>query len=501
MVLADIPIKCDATLPICRRCAKSKRPCHGMRTLQSRFQIHSENTYASGQEQRPRGPRTQRSILAADTSDVFLSRPLVDLKTIAVQYYLNCQLPSLENTPGIVKGISDDLMSTWASIGDSPMLELALSSLALMTFSRTRQHPPAAMEASVQYQRLLRTTHVALSSLDESNIDACLLANFLMSRYEDTIYNPGRRSQKASFTSTLSSVTHHDGGLAVLKIWKDRLSHIQPATDIIKYTRRGMIRSALIRNLTLPEWAADGFFFGERGMELEYDRLAVRITKVRKQLPPLLEQMNDPQVGPHRLGSAAERLDKEGRDIDEGLEKWAARLPTSWRGRRHDVELPHLSFPSRDFYSPVLYSHSSIPIASVWCHYYATRMLIISARLKILSVCHQNSSDNQQSECQSQMNAVANDLASTLPFCHERFKVLSGSGLDFRHTPGPFHTDPANEPYISRFLTAWPMTIASSLWGVDAALRLWFKSGLTQLGRAMGTGALECAGADRWLEI
>lgn len=473
-----------------------------MRTQQSRFQIHSENPYASGQGQRPRGPRAEIDNAALDVS---YSRPLVNVKTNAVQYYFNCHLRTFKDIPGIVKTVPDDFTSLWESLGDSPMLELAVSSMALATFSRTQQHPPAAKEASFQYQRLLRMAHVALSSLDERNIEICLLANFFMSRYEDVIYcsspsHQSRTDRKASFTSTLHSLAHHDGALAILKIWKDRLNYTQPATNIIKFTRRAMIRSALMRTLTLPEWIADGSFFGEHGIELEYDRLAVRIAKVREQLISLLEGVNDPRASPHNSVSVAEELNNEARDVDIKLEEWASRLPNRWRGYRHSLESFHLSLPSRDFYSSTVYSHSSLAVAAVWCHYYATRMLIISTRLRIIGVCNQDSTDNQRLECESHMITVANSLASTLPFCHGRFKFIPSSKSAENPTSLSLNTDGPIEPYVCR-LTAWPLTIASSLQEVDSTLGLWFKLGLTYLGKAVGAGALECAGADGWLEL
>ena len=76
------------------------------------------------------------------------------------------------------------------------MVDLALSSMALAVFSRTQKHPAAATEASPRYYRLLRVAQeriaqLGISTLDEQKIDACLLAIFLMGRYEGTMHHSG----------------------------------------------------------------------------------------------------------------------------------------------------------------------------------------------------------------------------------------------------------------------------------------------------------------------
>jgi hypothetical protein len=48
------------------------------------------------------------------------------------------------------------------------------------------------------------------------------------------------------------------------------------------------------------------------------------------------------------------------------------------------------------------------------------------------------------------------------------------------------------EPYMA-MLVVWPLTLASSVGGVDAGLQKWFRSELARLGRVMGYAITECA--------
>ena len=107
------------------------------------------------------------------------------------------------------------------------MVDLALSSLSLAVFARTKKTPVAATEASSKYYRLLlmaqeRMAQVGVPTFDERDIEACLLAVLLMGRYEAATHRPGDLNSRISFKS-LQSWSHHDGSMAILKIWNDNI--------------------------------------------------------------------------------------------------------------------------------------------------------------------------------------------------------------------------------------------------------------------------------------
>jgi hypothetical protein len=464
--------------------------------------VHIENSYASGRKKRPRGPRSTPTEELAGKQNAALHPPLVDLKTQAIVYYLHYHLQTLEDVPNISKDTSDDFMSIWMSRTECPILDLAMSSMALAVFSRTQQYPPAAIEASMTYHRLLQLAQVTFSTLHDGNVDVCLLANFFMSRYEDSVHGASYLNTGTSFTTAVQSFSHHDGALAILRTWKDNLSHSQPATDVIKHTRRGLIRSALMRNLALPEWMLEGAFFGEHGLELEYDCIVVRIASVRQRLVTLLKTKTGSQRTSHEVASAAEALNQEARHIDEALQDWSGHFPGTWLRQQHTLSSPP-PWPRRGFYSPIVHSYSNTAYAAVWNLYYATRMLINSTRLRVLELSHphlRDSAHEQRLECLSHINIMSDDLASSLPFCLQRFKVTGSRNSPSHHNMITLNTTEDIKPYVSR-MTVWPLTIASSLKGVDVKLKSWFRSELASIGRMVGYGVLECAESDQWLQL
>lgn len=443
--------------------------------------VHIENSYASGHKKRPRGPRPTPA-----------SNP-INLETQAITYYMQYHLQTLKDSPDVLKSFTDDFLPIWMSNAEYPMLHLAVTSMALAVFSRTQQHPQAAIEASLAYHRLLQIAQATILSLDKGNVDACLLAIFFMSRYEEVVHRPNHLVPGTRFATSLHSFSHHDGALAILRTWKDDLSHSHSATDIIKHTRRGMIRSALLRNLALPEWLLQGTSFGERGLELRYDAIILRIASVRQCLSLLLKEMSNPQCASHDFTSTAEELNKQTRDTDKELQEWTTHFPRTWYSQHHT--LPNL--PS-DFYSPTIYSYSSPAYAAVWSHYYAMRMLINSARLRVLAFCHGEAGDfphEQRLECLSHMQIMANDLASSVPFCLQRFKITPT-----RQESIVLNTGEDIKPYMAN-LTIWPLSIASSLRDVEVTQKEWFRSMLARLGRTVGAGIFEYAETDQWFDL
>lgn len=477
-----------------------------MRAGQVSTVVHFENSYASGQKKRPRGPRPTPTVEITGNLDAVLQPPLGDLKTQAIAYYLHDHLRTLKDAPSILKGNLDDFLPIWRSRADYPILDLAVSSMALAVFSRTQQHGPAAIEASMEYNRLLRMAQVTIPSLDHGNIDACLLAIFFMGRYEDVVYRPHHRRMKAPLVTTCQSISHHDGALAILKVWKDHLSHSQSATNIIKHTRRGVIRSALMRNLALPEWLVQGSCFGEHGAELDFDSIVVQVVNIRQRLCTFLrETETGPWHSPCEITSIADELNKELQDLDKALQVWTSHFPSTWSLQRHMLPKSH-PWPMRDFHSPIVYSYSSGAFAAVWNQYYATRMLINSTRLRVLDLGYPDSDIilpcEQRLECLSYMKTMANDLASSLPFCLQRFKVTDcpdSSSSSPRNTI-ILNTNEEIKPYLAA-LTVWPLTIVSGLDDVHVEQTSWFRSELARVGRVIGAGVLECAETDQWLRL
>ena len=463
------------------RCQKSRRICLEARAIEdANFSIHIENSFASGKTKRPRGPRSNLTLLRLD----------LDLQTRALGYYLNYHLQTLSHVPNLANGLPE-CVSQWKLSGqECSMVDLAISSMALAIFGRIQKHPRAIQEASARYYNLLRVVQERINRLgaqrpDEREIDACLLTVFLMGRYENAIQHPGDVRSKESFAA-LKSWSHHDGAIAILKVWYDHVRS-NTASFIVKQTRRGLIKSCLLRNILLPAWMRDGACFNEQDLELVYDRVVVRVVDLH-------HASMDLQTNDDLRATNIETLNKEARELNRALQDWATHIPSTCSPRKHMTE-PH-NQPRTHFYSPMVYSYPKSGNAGAWAQHFSTNMLINSSRLRILNFYCQNSSiepsyELQRSECSTQIRTIADKLAATVPFCLERFKVEQPSQPD-REVSVTLNKDEKVRPSLAS-LAIWPLTVAASLDGMEPVQQKWFRSELARLGRIVGDGILECA--------
>lgn len=63
--------------------------------------IHTENSYASGETKRPRGPRSSLTVI----------RPHFDLSTRALNYYLQTHLQAVGDVPNLTKGLAECIVA------------------------------------------------------------------------------------------------------------------------------------------------------------------------------------------------------------------------------------------------------------------------------------------------------------------------------------------------------------------------------------------------------
>jgi hypothetical protein len=372
------------------------------------------------------------------------------------------------------------------------MVDLAISAVALAIFSRAQQHPPAAREACIRYGRLLRVaqeqiTQVEILRCDEKGFDEFLLTIVFMAWYETAMHQPANLKPKNS-PSSQHSWSHHDGAMAILKVWNDR-DHAP--SGIIKQSRRGLLRSALLRNRSLPDWVRGGSRFGEHGLDLGFDGILVRVVNLHHAFKNLRQNK-------HLETAEADDLNNEARKLDEACREWTMQIPSEWSYELHKTPS---SWSRRDFYSSTVYTCARHGYAAVWIQYFAVRMLINSTLLGLLNLsrsskiqAHDSTYQQQRHEFITQLQAMADSLASTIPFSLGRFRVDKAEASVSRPTL-TLNTDEEVPPALA-LPTVWPLSMASSVDGVEPDQKLWFRAELARLGRVLGDGALECAGID-----
>ena len=140
---------------------------------------------------------------------------------------------------------------------------------------------------------------------------------------------------------------------------------------------------------------------------------------------------------------------------------WAALFPSTWFYQQYILTEPDLWF-ERHFYPSTIYSYSRPGHAAVWGQYFAARMLINSTRLRVLKVSPSNplidfTYGQQQLECITRLNAMADSLAFSIPFCLKNFKVADSPNSSIRQSSNTLNTNEAMKPYLAS-LALWPLS-------------------------------------------
>ena len=104
-----------------------------------------------------------------------------------------------------------------------------------------------------------------------------------------------------------------------------------------------------------------------------------------------------------------------------------------------------------------------------------------------------------EDECCATIRDMASALSSSIPFALDKFTVTESAKLPNGLEISP-NMDEEVKPYLAN-LVAWPLSLASSIGGLDLQQRNWFRSELVYVGQAVGAGVLVCAHAYDWLDL
>jgi hypothetical protein len=482
--------KCDGARPVCQRCTKSRRSCiDTVAAHNALFSIHIENTFASGKIKRPRGPR----------SALRMQQPQIAIENQAVAYYVHGHLQTLKDSPNVSQGLAECVLS-WSSTGIScPMVDLALASVALAVFSRIQKHPIAGSTACSKYQQLLRLAQTSLSTRNEERVDASLLTVFLVCRYEAVLVPKPHGNSKTSFESS-HTWSHHDGALAILRIWHDDPNRTT-ATSIIKHSRRDVIKSCILRAIPVPNWLSNGMIFGETTRETQCDSVTIRIANLYA-TTCLLGNGSRTQL------SEVVALNTEARALHDCLEDWTNEIPSSWFYQQHDF-LSLDPLPRRHFYSTTVYSFLNAGVGAIWCQYFASKMFLNCVHLKILDLNYPTQTfslmyELERLKCTNSIRDSSAKLAAAVPFCLDRFHVSRNNPSQEGQSsiPNPIILNEVEEvkPHLAT-LVVWPLGLGLILQEFDSEQRKWFQSELAYLGKVTGAGVLECADNREWASL
>ncbi|RMZ88032.1 hypothetical protein DV736_g4736, partial [Chaetothyriales sp. CBS 134916] len=223
-------------------------------------------------------------------------------------------------------------------------------------------------------------------------------------------------------------------------------------------SRRGLIRSHILRNRDLPDWLIDGERFGERDLDLAYDRLLVRLANFRNVVTSLEQQ--HAEVCTARI----EQLDRESVALRSALRDEFLSAGVHRRYQKAAV-VGSGPWPRLHFYSPTVYLYANLTDAAAWLNYFAISLLLVDTSVRVFQLLQPAFAWKRELPARyPDMANLCQGFAATIPFCLERVKapetLFSDSAAAAAVTdPQVVENKKPMRLYVSG-LFVWPLTIA-----------------------------------------
>ena len=272
---------------------------------------------------------TERSRTASSSGALPIETPLADPQSYSITpalsiplddqalcYYSRYYVEVPYGFPEIVDGHLKYASADWCYSQPQSILSLAIFAVSHATFGRARKSHAALAIGCKRYLNALVKTNIALKDVSEATHDEVLLAVMLLSFYENAVTDKMSRISNLQVMAS-RSFAHHDGAMAVLYLRRQLGQRTNHSIELDKLVRRQLMRSLLLRSMTLPIWLRNGSQYGEHGFALELDHCMVGAAELRHQASILcMDSVSLPKSNGHedivrlcRLLAEAQTLD------------------------------------------------------------------------------------------------------------------------------------------------------------------------------------------------
>lgn len=422
----------------------------------------------------------------------------IPLHDQALTYYSRYYVEVPHGLPEIVDGHMKYALVDWCYSQPQSILGLAIFAVSHATFGRARRSHAALAVGSTKYSKALLKTNLALKDASKATHDEVILAIMLLSFYENSVMDKTSNVSSRGIQAMASrSFTHHDGAMAVLNLRRQLDQRTNYSMGLDKLVRRQLMRSLLLRSMSLPSWLQDGSQYGEHGFALELDRCMVGAAKLRHQASSLSVDFASLSISDRydemvRLG----RLLAEAQTLDNVLVIWANDLPTeNWYSTRtvQDDEIGNRILDG------TVHIYPTVGHAGMWNRYRALRLTVNDTMLKTLSVLAESSDSDTESleeAVKLRIQRLADDLCASVPYMLGLIEPHDVAGHDVTVvTKTPASPKQAVKATTAAFL-CWPLTMATMVSGIPERHQRYLRNRLLDVSEIVDDGVLERIAAD-----
>ena len=432
--------------------------------------------------------------LAGPQSYSITPAPNVPLGDQALWYYSRYYVEVPYGFPEMVDGHLKYASADWCYSQPQSILSLAILAVSHATFGRARKSHAALAVGCKKYFDALVKTNIALKDMSDATHDEVILAVMLLSFYENAA------KDKMSPVSNLQimasrSFAHHDGAMALLYLRRQLGQRTHRSIELDKLVRRQLMRSLLLRSMSLPIWLRNGSQYGEHGFALELDRCMVGAAELRHQASIIcVDCVSLPKSDGNDDIVRLRRLLAEAQTLDNVLAIWASELPSENGYSIQAVQQDgHVETGNR-ILDDIIHTYPTVGHAGMWNRYHALRLTINDIMLKTLSILaasFQLDTKSLEEAAHSRILHLADDLCASVPYTlgliephhaavHDGnvvFKVSGSVNVAVKATTAS--------------LLCWPLTIATMLSGIPERHHHYLRNRLLDVSEIVNDGVLE----------
>jgi hypothetical protein len=431
-------VKCDETIPTCRRCARVNVECEGYelrKTVKVIFKYHTPTSTRHSQLDRKQQPRlTVRDLRQYHVVEGFRGLP-VDEESLAFGFFLNCFVSSGQDF-NLTRGFFDNIIPALSTAHVESPVFLAFSAVATQMYSQWRHGTlkPSGLP-KVRLIQALERLQGALHDPVESKTQSTLMATLLL-QFQDNVTSVQRLQ--------IASRTHQNGALALAR-HQGRAGFDTPDSKYILYRLINVEVSSAIREgrpvpADLCNWCNSNDV--PRSPSLDLDKIGIHVAHMQRAFSLTWSYHSGCKTisCPH-LGIFS-KVCVQATAAEKDLITWASGVPTPWTpfkfnlGRLQKNPLPIQTYLGACDVYP------SIQIASIWNSWRFYRLVALTMLLacvetfelaSLLGSSFLTAQNIDRSSIRVDIQAIVDSICASVPF-HLGNRVRRCSLEDFTDT-------------------------------------------------------------------
>jgi hypothetical protein len=217
---------------------------------------------------------------------------------------------------------------------------------------------------------------------------------------------------------------HHDGTAAILKARTQRGLPDRRSMILDKLARRHVLRTALLRSISIADWLRDGTAFGEEGLSLELDKHMVQVAQVQQDADEIKNEYEATKVrNKEDTKDRVQQLLQEVRRLVDEMSSWQVHLSSEWSYTAHVAA--NATFTNLPYCNKV-HTYQSPIHPAIWNRVRTVQILLRSTEISLLSFSGQHLGldlEHRIEVSRKCLQGVIEEVCASIPYCLDDYSI------------------------------------------------------------------------------